>query len=93
MPSTSFLLAIGVGAIILALLTAAFGAWCSTRYDETEKRYLIQYAAVLPCFGLLVYLDLRHHAFCGVGVFTVVYYTAIRRFSAPKRKTTNHVAK
>jgi hypothetical protein len=95
MPPGSFLFASALGALVLGFLTAAFGVWCGSRYGETEKRYIIQYVPVLACAGLLLYVDLHHHIFWSLGIFTVVYFstTRVRSDSGQKRKTTKHIAK
>jgi hypothetical protein len=68
----SFLLVSAFGALVLGLISGAFGVWCGSRYGETEKRYIIQFLPVAVFSGLLLYVDLRHHIFWSFGIFNVI---------------------
>ena len=71
-------MASALGAGVLGLLTGAFGAWCGSRYGETEKRYLIQFVPVLACVAVLFYVDLHNHIFWTLGIFNVIYFPTTR---------------
>jgi hypothetical protein len=64
--------------------------WCGTRYGETEKRYIIQYVPVLACVGPLLFVDLHHHIFWSLGIFTVVYFSTTA--AGRKRNKTKRLA-
>ena len=90
MQPISFLLTSALGALVLGLLTGAFGVWCGTRYGETEKRYVIQFVPVLACEGLLAYVDFHHHIFWSLGIFNVVYCSTTAAWR--KRNKTKRLA-
>jgi high-affinity Fe2+/Pb2+ permease len=89
MQPTSFLVASAFGAVVLGLLTGAFGIWCGSRYGETERRYIIQYVPALVCVGLFLYVDFHHHMFWTLGIFNIVYFsTALAGRRRNKKKHT-----
>ena len=90
MQPISFLLTSALGALVLGVLTGAFGVWCGTRYGETEKRYIIQFVPVLACEGLLAYVDFHHHIFWSLGIFNVVYCSTAAAWR--KRNKTKRLA-
>jgi len=85
-PPSSFSMASALSALVLRLLTAGFAVWCRSRYGETEKRYVIQGIPILACAGILFYIDLRHHTYWSLGIYSVVYFSASLLIGSDSRR-------